>query len=281
MKKLVLCIILSGLCMTNSYASDSDYINWLRQELNDRNAAILKMQNTISRQDQAIRNLEGQLSNLGTTFNVVLDAFYEVNLNLLDAQKTSCDVLTTKQQVEQKVKVVCTELDSLLGEPLDDVPTVVRWLYINAKSNMIEGDFKEALVDFQELITKHNNSALTPYAYYEMGDIYYSMWKYGPMKDKEKNYAKAKENFLSFLSVTKFKDSHMWVLRANSFYRLGQILEQKDPGRAKKYFTLAVLQYQQDTSAIKIREIETLALIAETKLKILEINKYSSGLDDL
>ena len=73
--------------MTNSYASDSDYINWLRQELNDRNAAILKMQNTISRQDQAIRNLEGQLSNLGTTFNVVLDAFYEVNLNLLDAQK--------------------------------------------------------------------------------------------------------------------------------------------------------------------------------------------------
>ena len=79
MKKLVLCIILSGLCMTNSYASDSDYINWLRQELNDRNAAILKMQNTISRQDQAIRNLEGQLSGLEMLFDAVLDSNYSEN----------------------------------------------------------------------------------------------------------------------------------------------------------------------------------------------------------
>ncbi len=277
MKKLVLCIILSGLCLTNSYASDSDYINWLRQELNTRNAAILKMQNTISRQDQTIRILKGNLFKLGTTFNVVLDVLYEDNLKLLDAQKTSCDVLTTKQQEEQKVKVVCTELDSLLGEPLD-APTAkeVAALYLDAQMKKVALNFKEALVDFQELITKHNNSALTPYAYYEMGDIYYRMGVIG-----SKNYAKAKENFLSFLSVTKFKDSHMWLLRANSFYRLGQILEKKDPGRAKKYFSLAVLQYQQDTSAIKIREIETLALIAETKLKILEINKYSSGLDVL
>ena len=43
MKKLALCIILSGLCMTNSYASDSDDINALRQELNARNAAMLEM----------------------------------------------------------------------------------------------------------------------------------------------------------------------------------------------------------------------------------------------
>ena len=62
--------------MTNSYASDSDYINWLRQELNTRNATMLEMQNTISRQDQTIRNLEGQLSYLRILFDGVLNMYY-------------------------------------------------------------------------------------------------------------------------------------------------------------------------------------------------------------
>ena len=81
----------------------------------------------------------------------------------------------------------------------------------------------------------NNDSALIPNAYYWMGQ----------MKYKEKNYAKAKENFLS---VTKYKDSQK---RADSIYKLGLIsLAQKDPGRAKKYFTLVVQQYPQDTSAM-------------------------------
>ena len=71
MKKLVLCIILSGLCMTNSYASDSDDINALRQELNARNAAMLEMQNTISRQDQTIRMLQGNLSDMETQISTL------------------------------------------------------------------------------------------------------------------------------------------------------------------------------------------------------------------
>ena len=69
--------------MTNSYASDSDYINWLRQELNTRNATMLEMQNTISRQDQTIRNLEGQLSYLRILFDGVLNMYYvKVNLKM-------------------------------------------------------------------------------------------------------------------------------------------------------------------------------------------------------
>ena len=275
--------------MTNSYASDSDDIKALRQELNLRNAAILKMQNTISQQDHGIRILEDQLSKLGTLYDSVLDPYYIESKIFLEKKLKLCQYLylltfeTNNTWENFRGKELCTEADSfrehhkkVFGASKD---VKAKALFMDAMSK--SDNNKGKLVGLQELITKHNDSALTPYAYYEMGKIYYRMGVLGPMKDKEKNYAKAKENFLSFLSITKFKDSHMWVLRANSFYRLGQILEQKDPGRAKKYFTLAVLQYQQATSAIKIREIEISALIAETKLKILEINKYSSSLDVL
>ena len=256
--------------MTNSYASDSDYINWLRQELNDRNAAILKMQNTISRQDQTIRDLEDNQSKLVTLFDAVLDSYYDTNQVNLHTQLELCHY-----RAPGYTRELCTELDSLVGEyerKVLDAPNEVMWLYINAKSNMIEGNFKEALVDFQELITKHNDSALTPYAYYEMGDIYYRMGEMGPMKDKEKNYAKAKENFLRVLSVTKFKDSYV---RANSNYRLGQIsLAQKDPGRAKKYFTLVAQQYPQDPSAKETSAMWGSALIAKLKLGIIESKSF-------
>ncbi len=272
MKKLVLCIILSGLCMTNSYASDSDYINWLRQELNDRNAAILKMQNTISRQDQAIRNLEGQLSGLEMLFDAVLDSNYSENQMNLHVQQELCQY---RAPLNTREKVLCTELDSILGElerKVLDAPNEVQILYMDAMRKKVAGNFKEALVDFQELITKHNDSALTPYAYYEMGEIYYRMGKYGPMKDKEKNYAKAKENFLSALSVTKFKDSYV---RANFNYRLGQIsLEQKDPVRAKKYFTLVAQHYPQDISALETSAMAKLALIAKLKLEIIKSKSF-------
>ena len=266
MKKLVLCIILSGLCITNSYASDSDYINWhyinwLRQELNARNAAILKMQNTIRRQDQTIRMLQGNQSKLATLFDDFLEGSYLENESYLLTQLELCQ---NRAPRDTREKVLCTELDSLIGEQLrkvHDAPKEVQTLFVDAFNKMNAGNFKEALVGFQELITKHNNSALTPYAYYWMGVHYYR-----PIKYKERNYAKAKKNLLRVLSDTKFKDS---FVRANSNYILGQIsLAQKDPGRAKKYFTLVAQQYPQDTSTMA-----TKALIAELKLEII---KYSS-----
>ena len=241
MKKLVLCIILSGLCMTNSYASDSDYINWLRQELNTRNATMLEMQNTISRQDQTIRNLEGQLSYLRILFDGVLNMYYSDGFVQLSIQRVICEELGP---ITMRQEPFCKRLDSLLPGPSGKVDESKVKAFYNA---IMKIDDKEALVALQKLITKHNDSALTPYVYYKMGDIYYRMGMKGPIKYKEKNYAKAKENFLRVLSVTKFKDS---ATRADSIYSLGRIyLEQKNLGLAKEYFTLVVQQYPHTNSA--------------------------------
>lgn len=90
MKKLALCIILSGLCMTNSYASDSDDINALRQELNARNAAMLEMQNTISRQDQTIRMLQGNLSDMETQISTLNENQKVLYTELESLKKGKC-----------------------------------------------------------------------------------------------------------------------------------------------------------------------------------------------
>ena len=244
MKKLALCIILSGLCMTNSYASDSDDINALRQELNARNAAMLEMQNTISRQDQTIRMLQGNLSDMETQISTLNENQKVLYTELESLKKANAQAPAAGGTSSVAASAISVQAGSTTAKEPEKKATAqtnavitneAKALYDDAYRKMAAGNFKEASAGFQELIIKHSDSALIPNAYYWMGQ----------MKYKEKNFAKAKENFLI---VTKYKDSQK---RADSIYKLGLIsLAQKDPERAKKFFKLVVQQYPQDTSAM-------------------------------
>ncbi len=240
MKKLsaiLLCtIMISPLAMASS-----GEIEALKQQLKARDVAILDMQNTISQQEQIIRTLQGRMDDLEIQMKTLYGNQQTIYTELENAKKTASTATTNVGDDNKAITsntnnvVTPTPTPASNDKAVKKADSSEKELYDASYKKLTNNEFAEAKKGFEEIIAKYPNSELTPNAYYWLGQILY----------KEKNYVNAKSNFLN---VTKFKDSQK---RADSIYKLGLIsVAQNDKEKAKKFFTLVVEQYPNDTSAI-------------------------------
>ena len=190
----------------------------LEKQLNDRNAALLKMQNRVQQQDAAIRDLQGRVQDLSDRLSA---------LEKGGAKPQAPAVSQTADQSSKREPVTAPEPKKTSGDP--------KKLYEDSFAQVRDNDLQKAEAGFLELIKSYPDSDLVPNSYYWLGQIYY----------KQKQYQKSRENFLN---VTKYKTCSK---RADSIYKLGAIEELlKNPDKAKKFYQVVVNNYKGSTEAV-------------------------------
>ena len=195
----------------------------LEKQLNDRNAALLKMQNRVQQQDAAIRDLQGRVQDLSDRLSALEKGGAKPQA---PAANPAADQ-TAKQEPAAAPEAPAPEPKKASGDP--------KKLYENAFTQVRDNDLQKAEAGFLELIKDYPDSDLVPNSYYWLGQIYY----------KQKQYQKSRENFLN---VTKYKNCSK---RADSIYKLGAIEELlKNPDKAKKFYQVVINSYKGSTEAV-------------------------------
>lgn len=195
----------------------------LEKQLNDRNAALLKMQNRVQQQDAAIRDLQGRVQDLSDRLSALEKGVAKPQA---PAASQTADQTAKREPVTAPAEPA-PEPKKASGDP--------KKLYEDSFAQVRDNDLQKAEAGFLELIKSYPDSDLVPNSYYWLGQIYY----------KEKQYQKSRENFLN---VTKYKTCSK---RADSIYKLGAIEELlKNPDKAKKFYQVVVNNYKGSTEAV-------------------------------
>lgn len=119
-----------------------------------------------------------------------------------------------------------------------------RKAYNDAYAKVQNNDLNGAAAAFKSYVDKYPDNALTPNAWYWLGQVQYS----------QANYEQAR---LSFLNVARFADSQK---RPDALYKLGMISKfLGDKDKATRYFQLVVQTYPNDAAAtLSSRELQRL-----------------------
>ena len=119
-----------------------------------------------------------------------------------------------------------------------------RKAYNDAYAKVQNNDLNGAAAAFKTYVEKYPDNALTPNAWYWLGQVQYS----------QANYEQAR---LSFLNVARFADSQK---RPDALYKLGMISKfLGDKDKATRYFQLVVQTYPNDAAAtLSSRELQRL-----------------------
>lgn len=111
--------------------------------------------------------------------------------------------------------------------------------YDKAYSYITANNFAEASKAFAAYVQQYPDNALTPNAWYWLGQVQY---RQGQLDDAR----------VSFLNVARFNSSNK---RPDALYKLGLVCKQKgDKDKAVRYFNLVVSTYPADTAAAMARK---------------------------
>ena len=224
---LVPAVLLSA-CLLSPLAAAEPTVAQLEKKINARNAALLEMQKRVQQQDATIRKLEGQIQDLSERLSALekggVRPQIPANPNPPAPDTASSGNNGPKPQPDV---VPAPDAKKPAGDP--------KKLYDDSFAFVRDNNFRKAEAGFSELIQNYPDSDLVPNSYYWLGQIYY----------KEKQYQKARENFLN---VTKYKSCQK---RADSIYKLGAIEELlKNPDKAKKFYQVVVNSYKGSAEAV-------------------------------
>lgn len=118
---------------------------------------------------------------------------------------------------------------------LKGVDAQAKIAYENAYAKVQQNDLKGAQVAFKNYVDTYPDNALTPNAWYWLGQVQYSQASYDQAR-------------LSFLNVARYTDSQK---RPDALYKLGMISKfLGDKDKAVRYFQLVIQSYPNDAAAI-------------------------------
>ena len=127
---------------------------------------------------------------------------------------------------------------------LPSVPAEAQKLYQESYALLNKGDLDAAAKGFKSYTTKYSGNALTPNAWYWLGQIQYKQNKFEDAR-------------ISFLNTAKFKESDK---RADALYKLGVTSKALgDKEKAKKFFDVLIKTYPNaSSSALAKKELQSL-----------------------
>lgn len=127
---------------------------------------------------------------------------------------------------------------------LPSVPAEAQKLYQDSYALLNKGDLDAAAKGFKSYTTKYSGNALTPNAWYWLGQIQYKQNKFEDAR-------------ISFLNTAKFKESDK---RADALYKLGVTSKALgDKEKAKKFFDVLIKTYPTaSSSALAKKELQSL-----------------------
>jgi tol-pal system protein YbgF len=127
---------------------------------------------------------------------------------------------------------------------LPSVPAEAQKLYQDSYALLNKGDLDAAAKGFKSYTSKYSGNALTPNAWYWLGQIQYKQNKFEDAR-------------ISFLNTAKFKDSDK---RADALYKLGVTSKALgDKEKAKKFFDVLIKTYPNaSSSALAKKELQSL-----------------------
>ena len=215
-------------CLLSPLAVAEPSVAQLEKQINARNAALLDMQNRVQQQEAAIRKLEGRIQDLSERLSALEKGTVRPVAPANGNQPAPDTASSAKNGPKpQPDSTQVTEAKKTAGDP--------KKIYDDSFASVRDNNFRKAEAGFTELIQNYPDSDLVPNSYYWLGQIYY----------KEKQYQKARENFLN---VTKYKSCPK---RADSIFKLGSIEELlKNPEKAKKFYQVVVNSYKGSAEAV-------------------------------
>ncbi len=232
-KRFVLSPIASALAMllcANAFADEAA----LQRQIDAQQRTMNTQQNQIYQLQNDIAALRGEME----------------QLRYLMSRQSGGNVQAPSQDTVVNLPVGNTASNQSASKPaasssagkLTGVTDESRKDYNDAYAKVQNNDLKGAAADFKAYVEKYPDNALTPNAWYWLGQVQYSQADYDQAR-------------LSFLNVARFADSQK---RPDALYKLGMISKfLGDKDKSTRYFQLVVQTYPNDAAAtLAARELQ-------------------------
>lgn len=226
--------------------------------------AMLNMQNQIQQLQDKLAESQGQIEELNhekqllTAENQKLKTQLSQMASNTAAPAAPADNVQTKESGNSQGQAVAMKTEmggasatlspakkgTVAKASLPAVPADAQKLYQDSYAQLNKGNFDAAAKGFKSYTTKYTGNALTPNAWYWLGQIQYKQNKFEDAR-------------ISFLNTAKFKDSDK---RADALYKLGVTSKALgDKEKAKKFFDVLIKTYPTaSSSALAKKELESL-----------------------
>lgn len=240
----------------NSGISQANYgVSSANQPIYTNNGGVYSSSNAVSRGSSGVNNSitlksmpkDAQAAQATTTSTAATQPAGPVtpmgNSNLQANQMPASTNGTTAAPTISTNKPAATANNSGVGlQPVDDT---ARQAYNAAYALVQQNNLQGAEQAFAKYVQDYPENALTPNAWYWLGQVQYV----------QKNYEQAR---LSFLNVARFVDSQK---RPDALYKLGKITQYLgDNAKAQRYFQLVLEYYPTDAAAsLAQRELQASA----------------------
>jgi len=224
--------------------------------------AMLNMQNQIQQLQDKLAESQGQIEELNHEKNLLAAENEKLKAQLSQMATTTpnpaAPAENTNAPADGKNQTVAmkTELGggsatlspakkgTVAKANLPSVPAEAQKLYQESYALLNKGDLDAAAKGFKSYTTKYSGNALTPNAWYWLGQIQYKQNKFEDAR-------------ISFLNTAKFKESDK---RADALYKLGVTSKALgDKEKAKKFFDVLIKTYPNaSSSALAKKELQSL-----------------------
>lgn len=225
--------------------------------------AMLNMQNQIQQLQDKLAESQGQIEELNHEKKILAAENEKLKAQISQmatntpaapaatAENTNGNTDGTSQAVTMKTEtggatatLSPAKKGTVAKANLPAVPADAQKLYQDSYALLNKGDLDAAAKGFKSYISKYSNNALTPNAWYWLGQIQYKQNKFQDAR-------------ISFLNTAKFKDSDK---RADALYKLGVTSKALgDKEKAKKFFDVLIKTYPNaSSSALAKKELQSL-----------------------
>ena len=224
--------------------------------------AMLNMQNQIQQLQDKLAESQGQIEELNHEKNLLAAENEKLKVQLSQmatttpnpaapAENTSVPADGKNQTVAMKTELgggnatlSPAKKGTVAKANLPSVPAEAQKLYQESYALLNKGDLDAAAKGFKSYTTKYSGNALTPNAWYWLGQIQYKQNKFEDAR-------------ISFLNTAKFKESDK---RADALYKLGVTSKALgDKEKAKKFFDVLIKTYPNaSSSALAKKELQSL-----------------------
>ncbi len=211
--------------------------------------ALLNMQNQIQSLQDKLAESQGKIEELNHEKNLLTQENQKLKAQISqmganqsqteqsnDSANADSKTVTMKSGVGSSTATITPAKTNTLvtKTSLPAVPDDAKKLYQESYALLNKGELAKAENGFKSYTEKYSNNALTPNAWYWLGQIQYKQNKFDDAR-------------LSFLNTAKFKGSDK---RADALYKLGVTSKALgDKEKAKKFFEVLIKTYPTASSA--------------------------------
>jgi tol-pal system protein YbgF len=254
-RSFAISLILSAFVFINSAYADAQTDSMQR--------AMLNMQNQIQQLQDKLAESQGQIEELNHEKKILAaeNEKLKAQISQMAANTPAAPAATaenTNGNTDGKSQAVTMKTETggatatlspakkgtVAKANLPAVPADAQKLYQDSYALLNKGDLDAAAKGFKSYTSKYSNNALTPNAWYWLGQIQYKQNKFQDAR-------------ISFLNTAKFKDSDK---RADALYKLGVTSKALgDKEKAKKFFDVLIKTYPTaSSSALAKKELQSL-----------------------